>query len=150
MKRSSILVLLIIIVYLDGKCGMLLFSRMRTSTVETRRRIIIMASMIRPIMLFVHLKKIGHHKNDLMSNWSYQIQAALVICGLFICDFAYMRLKNGLLSGTNPLIYGNPWSFLMWIHYMPAYFWSPYLSNITRSTCTDLIRCSKSIFTYLE
>ena len=42
--------------YLDGKWGMLLFSRMRTSTVDTRRRIIIMASMIRPIMLFVHLK----------------------------------------------------------------------------------------------
>jgi len=26
----------------------------------------------------------------------YHIQAALVICGLFICEFTYMRLKNGL------------------------------------------------------
>jgi len=40
-------------------------------------------------------------------------------------------------SGTYPLIYGNPWSFYMRIHYMQAYFWSPYLSHKTRSTCTD-------------
>jgi len=65
-----------------------------------------------------------------------QIQVALVICGLFICHFAYMQLKNGLFSGTYPLIYGNLWSFYMRIHYMRAYFWSPYLSHITRSTCT--------------
>jgi hypothetical protein len=25
-----------------------------------------------------------------------KVQAALVICGLFICDFVYIRLKNGL------------------------------------------------------
>ncbi len=63
------------------------------------------------------------------------IQAALVICGLFICDFAYMRSGNGLFSGTYPLIYSHPWSFYMRIHYMRAYFWSPYLSHITRSNC---------------
>jgi len=56
------------------------------------------------------------------------IQAALVICGLFICDFAYLRSRNGLFSGTYHLIYSNPWSFYMRIRYMRAYFWSPYLS----------------------
>jgi len=66
------------------------------------------------------------------------LQAALVICRLFICDFAYMRLKNGLFSGTYPLIHGNPWSFYMRIYYIGAYFWSPYLLNITSSTCTYL------------
>jgi hypothetical protein len=66
------------------------------------------------------------------------VQAALIICGLFICNFMYMRLKNGLFSGTYPLIYSNSWSFYMQIHYMRAYFWSPYLSNITRSTCTAI------------
>ncbi len=64
------------------------------------------------------------------------LQAALVICSLFICDFAYMRSRNGLFSGTYPLIYSNPWSFYMQIRYMRAYFWSPYLSHLTRSTCT--------------
>jgi len=53
-----------------------------------------------------------------------------------ICDFAYMQLKNDLFSATYLLLYGNPWSFYMQIqiHYIPAYFWSPYLSHITRST----------------
>ncbi len=46
-----------------------------------------------------------------------------------------MRSGNGLFSGTYPLIYSHPWSFYMRIHYMRAYFWSPYLSNITRSNC---------------
>jgi len=64
------------------------------------------------------------------------VQAALVICGLFICDFTYMQSRNGLFSGTYPLISCNPWSFYMRIRYMRAYFWSPYLSHITRSTCT--------------
>ncbi len=64
------------------------------------------------------------------------VQAALVICGLFICNFAYMRSRNGLFSGTYPLIYSHPWSFYMRMCYMRAYFLSPYLSNITRSTCT--------------
>jgi len=64
------------------------------------------------------------------------VQAALVICGLFTCDFAYMRLKNGLFPGTYPPIYGIPRSFCVQIHYMRAYFWSPYLSHITRSACT--------------
>jgi len=90
----------------------------------------------------------------------YQIQAALVICGLFICEFAYMRLKNGFFSGTYPLIYSDHRSFYMRIHYMRAYFWSPYLWHITRSTCTtecvtDLDSCSQmiifqSIMTFFE
>jgi hypothetical protein len=64
------------------------------------------------------------------------VQATLVICGIFICEFAYMRLKNDLFSGTYALIYSDCWSFYMQIHYMRAYFWSPYLSHIKRSTCT--------------
>ncbi len=46
-----------------------------------------------------------------------------------------MQSRNGLFSGTYPLIYSHPWSFFMGIHYIRANFWSPYLSNITRSTC---------------
>ncbi len=67
-----------------------------------------------------------------------QIQLALIICRLFICEFVYMQLKNGLISGTYPLIYSDRWSLCMRIHYMRAYFWSPYLSHITRSTCTAI------------
>jgi len=63
------------------------------------------------------------------------IQAALVICGLFICDFAYMRSRNDLFSGTYPLIISHYWSFYMRIHYMRVYFWSPYPSHVTRSNC---------------
>jgi len=64
-----------------------------------------------------------------------QIQAALVICGLFICDFVYVRSRNDLFSGTYPLIISHPWSFYMRIHYTRVYFWSPYPSHITRSNC---------------
>jgi len=60
---------------------------------------------------------------------------ALVICGLFICDFAYMRSRNDLFSGTYPLSISHPWSFYMRNHYMRVYFWSSYLSHITRSNC---------------
>jgi hypothetical protein len=52
----------------------------------------------------------------------FTIQAALVICGLFICNFEYMRSRNGLFSGTYPLIYSHPWSFYIRICYMQAYF----------------------------
>ncbi len=54
----------------------------------------------------------------LLPNYFFSLHAALVICGLFICNFTYMRLKNCLFSGTYPLIYGNPRSFYMQIHYM--------------------------------
>jgi len=64
----------------------------------------------------------------------YKIQAALGICNLYICDFAYVRLRNGHFPGTYPQIYSYPWSFYMQIHYKRAYFLSPYLSLITRST----------------
>jgi hypothetical protein len=63
------------------------------------------------------------------------VQAALIICGLFICDFAYMGSRNDLFSVTYPLIISHPWSFYMQIHYMRVYFWSPYPSHITRSNC---------------
>jgi len=81
--------------------------------------------------IFNHIKQM-----ITITNCLSLVQAALVICGLFICDFTYMRSRNGLFSGTYPLIYSNPWSFYMQICYMKAYFWSPYLSHITRSTCT--------------
>jgi len=64
------------------------------------------------------------------------VQAALVIYNLFICDFSYTRLRNGLFSRTYPLIYSNLWSFNMQIHYMSAYFLSPYLLHIMTYTCT--------------
>ncbi len=54
---------------------------------------------------------------------------------LRICVYGYMQLKNGIFYWTYPLIYSDLWSFYMRIHYMWAYFWSPYLSHITRSTC---------------
>ncbi len=47
----------------------------------------------------------------------------------------YLQFRLWPFSGTYPLIYSNPWSFYMLIHYMQAYSWSPYLSHITRSTC---------------
>ncbi len=75
-----------------------------------------------------------------------KVQAALVICSLFICDFAYMRLRNGPFPGTYPQIYSYPWSFYMQICYMQAYFWSPYLSHITRSTCTFKKLCRKRMY----
>jgi len=90
-------------------------------------------------------KKIGQNVNCTILLICYleiifnnQLQVALVICGLFICDFAYMPSKNDLFSGTYPLIISHPWSFYMRIHYMRVYFWSPYLSHITRSNCTLL------------
>jgi len=73
------------------------------------------------------------------------VQVALVICGLFICNFAYMRSRNGLFSGTYPLINSHPWSFYMRINYMRVYFWSPYLSHITRAACS-LFLCLKKIW----
>ncbi len=47
----------------------------------------------------------------------------------------YVIHKWSLFWNLYPLIYSNPWSFYMGIYYMRAYFWSPYLSNVTRSTC---------------
>jgi len=41
------------------------------------------------------------------------VQAALVIFDLIICDFSYMQLRNCLFSGTYPLIYSNLWVFSM-------------------------------------
>jgi hypothetical protein len=38
-------------------------------------------------------------------NLVYNVQVALVICGLFIYDFAYIRLKLWHFRGTYPPIY---------------------------------------------
>jgi len=65
----------------------------------------------------------------------FKVHANLVICGLFICDFAYLRLIIILFSRTYPLICSHPWSLYMRFHYMRAYFLGPYLSHITRSAC---------------
>jgi len=64
------------------------------------------------------------------------VQVALVICGLFICDFAYMWLQLWHFRGTYPPIYQCYWSHYMRIHYMRANFLGPYLSHITRAACT--------------
>ncbi len=60
------------------------------------------------------------------------IQVALVICGLFMCDFAYMPLKLWHFRGTYPPIYQCYWSHYMRIRYIRANFLGPYLSHITR------------------
>ena len=57
----------------------------------------------------------------------------------FYLQFCVYAIEKWPFSGTFPLIYGNPWSFYKRIHYMQAYFWSPYLSHITRSNCTFLL-----------
>jgi len=54
----------------------------------------------------------------------------------FYLQFCIYAIEKWPFSGTYPLIYGNPRSFYMQIQYMRAYFWSPYLSHIMRSTCT--------------
>ncbi len=50
----------------------------------------------------------------------------------------YMRLKSWHYWGMYPLIYQCYWSRYMRIHYMQSIFLGPYLSNITRSTCTHI------------
>jgi len=53
------------------------------------------------------------------------VQLALVICRLFICDFAYMRLRSDYFSKTYPLLYSHPWSFLYTNSlYASIFFWS--------------------------
>ena len=66
------------------------------------------------------------------------IQAALVICGLFICDFAYMRFKFWHFRRTYPLIIQCYWSRYMRIYYMRTNFLGPYLSHIKRANSTSL------------
>jgi len=59
--------------------------------------------------------------NNLLSTkdfWPFQNQFSIQHTGgshymrSFICNFVYMRLKNGLCSWNYPLIYGNPWFFI--------------------------------------
>ena len=59
-----------------------------------------------------------------MSN-KLELQAALVICGLFICDFEYMRQRISHFSRAYPLIYSHPWSLYMRIRLMRANFLVP-------------------------
>jgi hypothetical protein len=54
----------------------------------------------------------------------------------FYPRFCVYAIQKWPFSGTYPLINSHPWSFYMWICYIRVYFWSPYLSHITRSTCS--------------
>ncbi len=66
-----------------------------------------------------------------------EIQAAFVICSLSICDFAYMQSRNGLFSGTFPLINSHPWSYYMQICYMESIF-GVTIVRILQGTCHGL------------
>ncbi len=59
----------------------------------------------------------------------------LIICGLFICKFAYIRLRMIIFYRTYPLIYSHHWTFYMRIRIMRVIFYGPYLSHIMRSAC---------------
>jgi len=50
------------------------------------------------------------------------LQTVLIICGLFICDFKYMRLKLWHFRGMNHPIYICYWSRYMQICYMRTNF----------------------------
>ncbi len=78
------------------------------------------------------------------------IKAGLVICGLFICEFAYLQLEIGRFSGTYPPIYSHSWTFYMQIRYMRAKFFGPFLSHITRSNCTSPLRRLSKLTIYLS
>jgi len=54
----------------------------------------------------------------------------------FYLRFRVYAIRKWPFSETYPLIYSHPWSIYMRIHYMQTYFWSPYLSHITRSNCS--------------
>jgi len=57
----------------------------------------------------------------------------------FYLRISLYAIEKWPFSGIYPLIYSDCRSFYMQIHYMLAYFWSPYLSHITRSTCTQFL-----------
>ena len=73
------------------------------------------------------------------SSSNIRIQAALVICKLFICDFAYMRLKLWHFRGTHPSISNCYWSHYMQVLYMRTNFLGPYVSHITRADCLYIL-----------
>ena len=53
----------------------------------------------------------------------------------FYLRFHVYATQNWPFFWNPPLIYTHPWSFYMLFRYMLAYFFSPYLSHITRDTC---------------
>jgi len=79
--------------------------------------------------LYHHFGVVIHFKIWHTQPLLYAVFLSAISC---ICNWK----KTTFFSGTYPLIYVNPWSFYMQIHYMRTYFWSPYLSHITWSTCT--------------
>jgi hypothetical protein len=62
----------------------------------------------------------------------------------FYLPIRVIAIEKWSFSATYPLVYSDCWSIYMGIHYMGVYFWSPYLSHMTRSTSTQ-----KSNFTEL-
>ncbi len=78
--------------------------------------------------------------HDLQKRFVYipEIQAALVIRGLFICGFAYSRSQNCLFHRTNPSNSALNWSFYLRIRNSRSNISRTYLPQITRETCTHL------------
>jgi len=106
-----------------------------TATKMGSRGLLLYTGLTVPNQIFNSHILVELSKNfQVSSTCNFSVQAALVICGLSICYFSYMQSRNGLFYGTYPQMYGYPWSFYMKICYMRAYFWSPYLSHITRFT----------------
>ncbi len=90
----------------------------------------------RPVVNFTNIFMTSFFAEKLYRR-ELKVQVDLVICGLFICEFAYLRLWIDHIFGTYPPIYSHSWSFFMRIRYMPDKFFGPYLSHITRSTCIN-------------
>ncbi len=65
---------------------------------------------------------------------------------MFQCTGSPRYMRSFYLRFCIYAIVNYPWSFYMQIRYMRAYFWSPYLSHITRSTCF----LKKKIFSSVE
>jgi len=85
-----------------------------------------------------------YYRSDPILRWLYFMYLNCNTGGASYMRSFYLRfrvyaIQKWPFSGTHPLIYSHPWSFYMWICYMQAYFFgvpTPYLSHITRSTCT--------------
>ncbi len=77
------------------------------------------------------------------------VQADLVICGLFICEFAYMRLGNGDLN----FLYANFWVLLPRLYAFLIkkwYFLIKFLKNLMKfQSCCQKLRWENWICLWL-
>ncbi len=105
----------------------------QTDTWLTRVRVV---ESISPTCLLVKILWLSTSISPTILHSNLPVQVTLVICRLFICNFAYMWLKLWHFRGTYPPIYQCYWSHYIRIHYMRAKFLGPYLSHITRAACT--------------